>query len=57
MARYDYYCPDCKARKEVEMSMDQIGSAPIECPVGHVMRRIYTPVSAIFRGGGWAGKA
>lgn len=56
MPRYDYYCLECDTHEEIERRLDQIGGAPLECPLGHVMRRVYSPVGVIFRGSGWAGK-
>lgn len=55
MAKYDYSCPDCKITMEVDRPMTDSESAPM-CSCGSQTIRVWSPTSAIFRGGGWGGQ-
>lgn len=56
MARYTYYCADCDQHLEVTKSIVNCND-PEPCGgCGKNMKRLYTPIHAIFRGGGWGSK-
>ena len=56
MAKYVFYCKDCDRHLEVTRSITECND-PQLCTCGVTMKRLYTPITAIFRGSGWGGKA
>lgn len=51
MARYEYRCPVCVERFEVERSITAPAGA-VMCPAGHgEARRVFSPVAALGRAG------
>lgn len=56
MATYTYYCKDCDSHLEVTKPMAQCNDIEACSGCNKPMKRLYTPISAVFRGGGWGGK-
>lgn len=56
MARYMYYCAECDQHLEVTKPIPNCNDPELCTGCGKTMKRLYTPVHAIFRGGGWGGK-
>jgi hypothetical protein len=64
--RYPYRCPECHVTEDVEAPIEEGPKyAPI-CVICSIfnpepgfvyMKRVWSAVPAIFRGGGWAGKS
>lgn len=51
MARYEYRCPECTTRFEVERSITATAGAVL-CPDGHgEARRVFSPISSVGRAG------
>ncbi|HEX7132829.1 MAG TPA: FmdB family zinc ribbon protein [Iamia sp.] len=51
MARYEYRCPTCTERFEVERSITAPAGS-VACPAGHgEARRVFSPVAAVGRAG------
>jgi putative FmdB family regulatory protein len=49
MARYEYRCPTCTERFEVERPITA-PAAPVLCPAGHgEARRVFAPIAAVGR--------
>lgn len=66
MPTYQYRCPECKKVQELEASIHDGPAEPwlcFDCTLSSVppryvrMRRVWSAVPAIFRGGGWASKS
>ena len=52
MARYEYRCPTCTERFEVERPITAAATAVL-CPAGHgEARRVFSPIAAVGRAGG-----
>jgi putative FmdB family regulatory protein len=50
MARYEYRCPTCTDRFEVERSITAPATA-VMCPAGHgEARRVFSPIASVGRG-------
>jgi putative FmdB family regulatory protein len=57
MARYEYRCPTCTERFEVERSITAPTTAVL-CPDGHgEARRVFSPIASVGRAGAGAAPA
>lgn len=57
MARYEYRCPTCTERFEVERSITAPAGAVL-CPAGHgEAQRVFSPIASVGRAGAGAGAA
>lgn len=56
MPRYDFKCPECGSTEEITASIHAADEIELICHICDTqMKRVYSPVGAIFRGDGWAG--
>lgn len=56
MARYTYYCLECDHHLEVTKPIANCNDPELCSNCNKAMKRLYTPVHAIFRGSGWGGQ-
>ena len=56
MPTYVYRCTECRSTEEISASIHAADEIELICYVCDTkMKRVYSPVGAIFRGDGWAG--
>lgn len=57
MASYEYRCPTCTERFEIERSITAPATAVL-CPAGHgEARRVFSPIASVGRAGSGPGPA
>lgn len=56
MATYRYYCAQCDEHTEITKPMSQCNDPELCADCRTVMKRLYTPIAAVFKGGGWGGQ-
>ena len=56
MAIYTYICSPCDYRVEITKPIANCNDPELCIYCNKNMKRLYTPITAVFKGGGWGGK-